>query len=146
MEGAHILVFYFVIRVFNLVWKHWLGPTSLYIHFLLYYISSLNKQTQYCIYSVPKVSVHNFCVWFVVTSRVYWFLGAKLTSHDDGFLHIYTVQQTSRHLRKISIKANVIWQTGRGMIALSNHIKVFKMCWKGKVMWPREVALNQTQK
>jgi len=32
------------------------------------------------------------------------------------------------------------------MIALSNHIKVFKMCWKGTVMWPREVTPNQTQK
>ena len=59
------------------------------------------------------------------------------------FSHVYTVQQTSRHLRKISIKENVIWQIERGMIALSNNIKVLNMCWKGKVLWPREVTPNQ---
>ena len=29
------------------------------------------------------------------------------------------------------------------MIALSNHIKVLNVCWKGRVLWPREVAPNQ---
>ena len=62
------------------------------------------------------------------------------------FSHIYTVQKTSRRLKKISTNANVIWQIGRGIIVFSNHVKVLNMCWTGTVLWLRKVTSNLTPK
>ena len=52
----------------------------------------------------------------------------RILQNDQFVSHVYTVQQTSRHLKEISTNANVKFLKEKGMISLSNHIKVLNVC------------------